>query len=129
MVLAGMGRQGQSAASTMLSNVAGPVIGSASELVWDVGIENVRQASQGKDPHAAAEFLRWLRGHTPAVNLWYWRLVVGDALFHNAQEFLNPGYVERVRQRAQREWGQQYWLLPGSNEPARVPDFGAAVGQ
>jgi hypothetical protein len=129
MLMAGIGRQGQSGATAMLGNVAGPVIGSASELVYDVGIENIREASQGKDTHAGAEFVRWLRGHTPAVNLWYWRLAVGDQLFHNVQEAINPGYLSRVQQRAQKEWGQQYWLMPGADMEPRAPDFGAAIGQ
>lgn len=137
MLLNGQGRQGQSGASAAIGGLAGPVVGSAFELVYDVGIENLREAAEGKDTHIGAEAFRWARGHTPFVNLWYGKLAIDQALLNSAQEMLSPGYLDKVRGRAEREWGSTWWWEPqasgllsdqGFTLPERGPDLGAAVG-
>lgn len=126
------GRQGQSMGTAALSSVAGPVIGSGFELVYDVGIENLKEAAQGKDTHAGAEAFRWLRGHLPLVNVFYAKLAIDMAALNQLQEFLSPGYLSRVRERAAREWGSTFWAPPtgdGPDAPERAPDFARAFGQ
>jgi hypothetical protein len=138
MLLNGQGRQGQSGASAAIGGVAGPVIGSAFELVYDVGFENLREAAEGKDTHAGAETFRWARGHTPFVNLWYGKLVIDQAVLNSAQEMLSPGYLAKVRGRAEREWGSTWWweLQPSGvfseqpfEGPQRAPELASAVGE
>lgn len=132
LMLNGQGRGGQSGASAAIGGIAGPVVGSAFELVYDVGFENIREAAEGKDTHAGAEAFRWARGHTPFVNLWYSKLALDQAVLNEAQEALSPGYLARVRSRAEREWDATYWWAPqgdGLTVPGRAPDLGAALGQ
>jgi hypothetical protein len=131
MLLQGVGAQGQSGASAAVGGVVGPVVGSAFELVYDVGLQNVMEGLQGKDTHAGAEAFRWARGHTPFVNLWYGRTVLDRAVLDQAQEFLSPGYLAKTRARMERNWGSTwYWqpsdtgLLTGDMQgPERAPSF------
>ena len=64
----------------------------------------------------------------PYVNLWYAKAALDHAGMNALQENLSPGYLGRIRKRAQQDWGQQYWWAPGSGGPQRAPDLGAAVG-
>lgn len=104
-----------------------PVIGSAVELI-DVSVGNVAQWARGKDTHALAEAARFTLSHTPFINLWYARGVIDRAVMHDLQELLSPGYLERMRERAQRDWGQDFWWRPGEDLPDRGPDFEGMIG-
>lgn len=137
MLLSGEGRGGQSGASAALGGIAGPVVGSGFELLYDVGISNVREAAQGKDTHAGAEAWRWTRGHLPAINLWYARLAIDQAFLNSMSEALSPGYLDKMKARAQREWDSTYWwepegtgLLTGDmTPPERAPALSSAIGE
>lgn len=136
LLLQGVGAQGQSGASAAVGGVVGPVVGSAFELVYDVGLQNVVEGLQGKETHVGAEAFRWARGHTPFVNLWYGRTVMDRAVMDQAQEFLSPGYLAKTQARMQKNWGSTwYWqpsdtgLMTGDMQgPERAPSFAEAVG-
>jgi hypothetical protein len=117
------------AAANAVKNMAGPVAGSGFELLFKVGAENVHEGLKGEDTHAAAESLRWLKSNTPLLNLWYAKAAIDHAILQQVQESASPGYLARMKQRAKKEWGQDYWWEPGEALPERAPDFGAAVGQ
>lgn len=126
LLLNGQGSQGQSQGSAAVGSIAGPVAGAASELVFDLGAENLRQAAAGEDTHAGAEAFRWVRSHTPFVNLWYAKLVVDRAMLDELQEFLSPGYMDRMRARSERAWGSTWWWEPTGDEmeaPDRAPSL------
>lgn len=137
MLLSGRGSHGQSAGSAAIGGVVGPVVGSAFELIYDVGLENVMEAAQGKDTHAGAEAFRWARGHTPFTNLWYSKLVLDQAMLNQAQEFLSPGYLSKTRARMERTWDSQWWWEPGEtgalsgdmSAPERAPNLANAIAQ
>lgn len=137
MLLSGEGRGGQSGASAAISGIVGPVVGSAFELGYDVILENVREAAQGKDTYAGAEAWRWARSHLPAINLWYARLAIDQAMLNQMQEALSPGYLAKVQARAQRDWDSTYWwepsdtgLLTGDmSSPERGPALERAIGE
>lgn len=137
LILSGEGRGGQSGASAALGGIAGPVVGSAFELAYDVGAENIREAAQGKDTHIGAEAWRWARGHLPAINLWYAKLALDQAALNQLQEFLSPGYLDKMKARAQRDWDSTYWwepegtgLLTGDMTlPERAPALSSAIGE
>lgn len=116
------------AAANAVKNVAGPASGAAFELVFKLGVENVHEAAQGKDTHAAAEALRFAKSNTPLINLWYARAAVDHAMLQQVQEMVSPGYLARMRSRARKEWGQDYWWEPGEALPERAPAFENAIG-
>lgn len=106
----------------------GPSFGSLAD-VWELTKGNVDEAIRGKDTHAGAEALRFAQGHAPLVNIWYGKAAFNHMFLHSVQENLSPGYLDRVRKRAEKDWEQDWYWEPGETTPDRLPDFGAAVGQ
>lgn len=106
----------------------GPTFTSASELL-ELTKGNVDEAIAGKDTHIGAEALKFARSHLPYVNLWYAKAALDHLLLHGIQETLSPGYLQRVQNKAQKDWGQEYWWKPGEATPDRAPDLSAIGGQ
>lgn len=117
------------ATANAIKNVAGPTVGSAFDIGYKLGVENIYEAAKGKDTHAAAEAIRIGRSHLPYVNLWYAKAAIDHAGLHALQENLSPGYLGRMEQRARRDWNQQYWWRPGTGAPERAPDITAIGGK
>lgn len=113
--------------NTLTETLAGPVFSTISDLA-KLTIGNVHQAARGDDTHAGAEMVQFLRGNTPGVNLWYTKAAIERAFLHDMQEAMSPGYLRRMRQRAKKEFGQEFWWQPGEMEPDRAPNLGAMVG-
>ena len=107
----------------------GPAAGAAAGLALDLGLTNAWQAALGKQTHFGAEALRWTNSNLPYANLWQTRALWERAFLNQAQEALSPGYLARMQQRAQRDWGQGFWWAPGEMLPERPPDFARAAGQ
>lgn len=118
-------RSPQDALSRM---IMGPTWGSAAEL-WELTKGNVDEWRAGKDTHAGAEAVRFAKGHAPLVNLWYTKAALDHLLLHGVQENLSPGYMERMKARARKEWDQDFWWEPGESAPDRAPDFSAIGGE
>jgi hypothetical protein len=108
--------------------LAGPALGTIGEATLKVGAANVWEAAKGKPTHAAAETLNLLRANTPYVGLWYAKAAVDHAGMHALQENLSPGYLSKMKARAKKDFGQDYWWQPGTGTPERAPDIGKAVG-
>lgn len=106
-----------------IGTVLGPVAGSVAGLVGDLGVVNAWEAAKGKETHLGAEAVRWLNSQVPGQSLWWSRPAYEHWFLHSAQEALNPGYLARMQQRAQRDWGQGYWWKPGDTLPDRAPDM------
>lgn len=107
---------------------AGPVFGSIGAAI-DLTQGNLMEMAQGKDTHAGAEAIRFVKGHAPLVNLFYAKSAIDHAVLHSLQEWASPGYLSRIQQRARKEWGQDYFLPPGASfDDMRAPDFAAAFG-
>lgn len=110
------------------TGLAGPVFGSAFDLA-SLTMGNIGQSAEGKDTNIQAELIRFARGNTPFINLWYLRAAVDHLALHDLQESASPGYLRKMRKRAQRDWGQDYWWQPGEAAPARAPNFEAVAGE
>ena len=100
----------------------GPVAGSAVSFA-DLTLGNLGQAAQGKETHAGAEAVTFAKSHLPFVGLWWARGTLDRMVLHDLQEQLSPGYLSRMRERARKDWGQDYWWQPGEVEPDRAPNF------
>lgn len=106
----------------------GPTAGSVADA-FELTKGNIDEALAGKDTKAGAEAVRFARSHLPYINLWYLRAALDRAALHGIQENLSPGYLERLKKRARKDWNQEFWWEPGEIEPARAPDFEAAAGR
>jgi hypothetical protein len=108
--------------------VLGPSFGSLADI-YELTKGNVDEMIAGKDTHAGAEALRFAKSHLPYVNLWYGKAAMDHMLMHSIQESLSPGYMARMKDRARKDWEQDYWWAPGDAAPQRAPDLGAMGGQ
>lgn len=106
----------------------GPSFGSAADL-WELTKGNADELLAGKDTHAGAEALRFARGHLPLVNLWYAKAAIDHAGLQAIQENLSPGYMQRMRTKARKDWKQDFWWQPGTGGPDRAPSFEQIAGQ
>jgi hypothetical protein len=106
----------------------GPVLGSGVDLA-NLTVGNLGKVIHGQNTHFGAEALQFTRGHLPFINMWYAKAAIDHAVLQDMQEYLSPGYLERMREKAEHDWGQQFWWRPGQTEPVRMPNFGKAVGE
>lgn len=114
---------------SLWSTVLGPVAGTVEDAI-KLTLGNLQEAAKGKDTHAGAEALKLARSHLPLVNLWYLKTVLDHAFLHELQEYLSPGYLDRLKSRAREDWKQEYWWAPGNAaEYARAPNFSKAIGE
>ncbi len=113
---------------SLWSNLLGPVASSVEDIA-KLTLGNLGEAARGEPTHAGAETLRIARSHLPLVNLWYAKSVIDHAFLQDVQESLSPGYLARMRRRANRDWNQDFWWQPGETTPDRAPDFSRAFGE
>lgn len=113
---------GQSPFASALGAVAG-----LGEEALGLTQGNLVQYALGKDTHAGAEAIRFVKGNIPGQNLWYAKAALDHLVFQQLQDAASPGYLARQQRRAMREFGQQYYWPPGQALPERPPDLGAAI--
>jgi len=116
-------------AANAIKNIAGPSVGSVTELLVKNVAGNAWEAASGKDTHIGAELSSWVRSNTPGASLWWVRPMIDHGFMNALNENLSPGYLSRMQSRAAKDWQQQYWWAPRDAVPRRAPDLGAAVGQ
>lgn len=81
-----------------------------------------------------SQLLRTVRNNAlPFARLWWLRAAFDHLVYQQAQDYINPGYSQRLRQHMENPpdgQGQRFtWWSPGETTPHRAPDFGAAIGQ
>ncbi len=114
---------GQSALATLLGPAAGAI-----EDVYDLSIENARQLSAGEEADFGAEAVKFVDRYTPGASIWYVKAALDRMIFQQMQDALNPGYLDRMVARQQRERGTEYWWRPGDTLPQDAPNPAAAIG-
>lgn len=114
--------------SSIAATIGGPVLSFAEQLT-KLLITNPQKALQGEETSFGADALKTARMITPFANLWYAKAITNHLILQQLQEMANPGYNDRVRDRAQREFNTTSWWEPGETSPRRAPDLGKAVGQ
>jgi hypothetical protein len=120
---------GTDSATTAIKNLAGPTIGTATDMVLKNVTENIWQAAEGKTTHWEAELMNWAKAQTPGGNLWWLKPMVDHGFVNALNESMSPGYLSRMQQRAAKEWGQRFWWAPKDKVPQRAPDLAAAAGK
>lgn len=111
-----------------LAALQGPVFGLFEEA-FNLTQGNIVQFAQGKDSHAGAELVRFVKSNTPGASLWYAKAALDHMIFHQLQEMASPGYLRTMGNRARREFGQDFWWEPGEFMPSRAPSVAAIAGE
>lgn len=115
-------QHGQSPFATL----SGPVLGTV-EDVTNLTQGNIMQALQGKEAHAGAEAVRFVKGNTPGASLWYAKAAFDHLIWNQLAEYFSPGYLAKMRAKAQQDYGTSFWWEPQDLAPERAPDVAAAV--
>lgn len=108
--------------------IVGPAISTAAQAAAIPIAEGWKKA-KGKPTKAGADLVGLARQNAPYVNLWYAKAALDHMGMHALQENLSPGYLARMQQQSQQDWGQGFWWKPGTGGPQRAPNFAKAVGQ
>jgi hypothetical protein len=90
---------------SFLATVSGPTIGQFDDIA-----ELYTRIRNGDDPSAQA--LRMAINNTPFVNLFYTRAALDYLILYQLQEMVNPGFLNRMEARIQRENNQQFYFPP-----------------
>lgn len=112
-----------------LEALAGPTLGPLLELGIVQPLTAAKKASEGKETHLGAQTLQDLKGFVPGGNIWYAKAAMDHLIWQRVFDTLSPGYLSTIRQKTQKEYGQQWWWQPGATSPERAPDLGRAVGR
>lgn len=114
--------------SATIKTLLGPTSGQAFDAISLVKT-NIDKRLKGQVTHTAAESLAYAKGMAPLVNLWYLKAAVDHMGLHALQENLSPGYLSKMQQRANKDWGEQYWWRPGTGGPQQAPNMSKAIGR
>lgn len=120
--------QDRSSKESLARLTMGPTFGTVADLL-ELSKGNIDEALAGKDTHFGAEAIQLMKANTPYVNLWYGKAAFEHLMLHNVQEAVSPGYLERIKNKARKDWGQEYYWAPGEAMPERAPDLSAMGGQ
>ncbi|TYL43906.1 hypothetical protein [Dickeya sp. ws52] len=113
--------------ASIAATLGGPVLSFAEQLM-KLAFTNPQKAVEGKETTFGADALKTLRMITPFANLWYTKAITNHLILQQLQEMANPGYNDRVRDRASREFNTTSWWEPGQVAPRRAPNLGKAAG-
>ncbi len=110
-----------------LEAAAGPTIGPMLELGLVLPLNAAKKASEGKDTHLLAQLTSRAKGFVPGNNVWYTKAATEHLFWQRVMEMMSPGYLNTIRAKTAKEYGQDWWWRPGEVAPERLPELGAAV--
>ncbi len=93
-----------------IETLLGPAAGDASDL-YDL------YTKMRNGDNAAASSFRFVLNHTPYYNLFYTRAAMDYAVAYRFQEWMNPGYLNRMQERLKTEKDQEFLLPPSEAIP------------
>jgi hypothetical protein len=100
-------RFGMSAIDTLVGPTFGQ-INSAAEL-WS----NLTHTKKWEKPsQTGALTVRMVRSNAPFLNMIYVRAATDYLITYRLQEYLNPGYLERMERSMKEKQGVEFWLRP-----------------
>lgn len=107
---------------SVTNTIAGPTIGGTFTDLFDLW----QRFREGDD--VAASAFSDLINLVPFSNIFYLRTAMDFLILHRIREGLNPGYLERMERRIERENAQTFLLQPSSIIPRGGGSIGRAAG-
>lgn len=112
--------------SGILETVSGPTIGPLLEMGLVQPAQAIKAQMEGRESNLVGQTLQDLKGFLPGGNLWYAKAALDHLIVQQVMEQLSPGYLSTIRQRTNKEYGQDWWWAPGDVTPDRAPNVEAA---
>lgn len=118
-----------------VEGLAGPTIGQANRLVelYNLLKQDSADAFRDRDKHkgsqTAALAVKSVRDNLPFMNMIYTRAAFDYLITNRLQEWLNPGYLQRMEQGMKQRSGTEFWLSPQKvNSQGALPAISQALG-
>lgn len=108
--------------TSLIPALLGP-LATESETLWNLTGGAAFKATRGERTDEGAKALRFLQGNIPLLNMWYTRAAMNHLLWNDLQEAANPGYLDRMQNKAFIQKGTTYWWDPHEGMPSSGPDF------
>lgn len=112
-----------------LEVMAGPTVGPLLEMGLTQPNQAIAKAKEGKGTKLLAQTVQDAKGFVPGNNIWYTKAALDHLIWQQVMEALSPGYLQSIRSRTRKEFGQDWWYAPGELTPDRGPDIGKAAGE
>jgi len=109
--------------------LSGPTMGPLLEFGIVQPLTAAKQAMDHKDTHLAAKMVQDVKGFIPGSNIWYTKAALDHLIWQNVLESLSPGYLATIREKTQREYGQDWWWRPGEPAPERAPNLQKVIAR
>ena len=96
---------------SFVSTLAGPTFSQLDNVatIWS----DITHGSKGHNLRdAATQSVKTIRDNTPFLNMVYTRMAVDYLFMYRFQEWMNPGYLQRMEQRMKQKSGIDFWLKP-----------------
>jgi hypothetical protein len=106
-------RHGLSAAANMLGPTFGQ-IDDLADLLHAGGETKAGMFSQGAMRERGATAIKMVKSNTPFMNLWLTHQATDALIWHRLQEWINPGYLQRVEQRQKQLQGTKFLVAPST---------------
>ena len=91
--------------------------------MYDLTYGAAVKKAEGKETDEGAHLIRFARDNNPLSN-WYTKAAFDHLIWNDLQEAASPGYLDRVKDRAERDRGTSYWWDPHDKLPQAAPDMG-----
>lgn len=111
--------------TSLAAALGGPLMTTA-EDVWKLTGAAAIHAAKGERTDEGAKLIRFAKGETPILNLWYTQAAMDHILWNSMQEAASPGYLERMQAKAEAMKGSSWYWNPQDTTPERAPDFSAS---
>lgn len=111
--------------TSIAAALGGPMLTTA-EDIWKLTGGAASKASKGERVDEAANLIRFTKGNTPILNLWYTQAAMDHILWNQMQEAANPGYLDRMQAKAEATHGTSWYWNPQESTPSRAPDVSLA---
>jgi hypothetical protein len=100
--------------NSALETVAGPTIGTASDIVNTLLVTRDYAAGKldgGKASSPASQWVNILQGNTPFANLFYTKPALDYLIMNNVRDWATPGATERAIKNRKKDYGQTNFLF------------------
>jgi hypothetical protein len=109
----------------LAETVAGPTVGNVAQALR-LTAGNLQRSANGEKTNFGREAVQFLGRNTPGSSLWYLRLGYERVLLDQLQELADPEAKAAWRRRVQmqkRDYGNDFYWMPGELAPRRAPSF------
>lgn len=104
----------------LTKTAAGPMMGFASDATRVFKGNFDRMLDEDSDSKFWADFYQFAERNTPAIKLWYIRLLSERLLLDQVERMIDPKFDKRMARQEKRmreDYGQDFWWKPGEAVP------------